>query len=345
MTENKPNNSFLPIFCDIRMAFVVILIAELLAIILAVARTDNTQALVFDLALYSLFIQLIALTCSASLCLSQRFLNHLPEIWIAIISYLLLLLVSFLVIELVWFFMHSWPSLRMDSISHLSYTLRCLCVTAIAAAVALHYFYIQHQWRRNIESESRARIEALQARIRPHFLFNCMNTIASLTRKEPKLAEESIENLAALFRASLQKTEHLSTLEKEFELCRQYLSIEQHRLGSRLQCDWQVSELPLSTPIPALTLQPIIENAIYHGIEPLANGGTITIHGTQQNDLIEISISNPLPQEPSENHHDGNQLAQDNVRQRLNAYYSHVDTFNITSDNQHYRVDIRIPLR
>ena len=321
-----------------------ILLAELLAIILALANMVNADDFVYDLALHSLFIQLVALSCAAGLCIFRGLLSQLPESLIAPLSYLLILLISFFVTELVWFFMHNEPYMESANQSHISYSLRCMLITAITAALVLRYLYVQHQWRKQIEAESRARVAALQARIRPHFLFNCMNTIASLTRKQPKLAEESIENLAALFRASLQKTEQSSTLKKEFELCRQYLSIEQHRLGDRLQCEWDIDDIALDTRIPPLTLQPLIENAIYHGIEPLANGGTVEISGQQNDKEIVIRIRNPINANGTGQHHDGNHIAQENVRQRLMAFYDSADCFNVVQSENDYRVEINIPL-
>lgn len=316
--------------------------AELLAIILALSEPDHDSELVYHLALQSLFIQLIALSCAASLCVGRQFLNQLPPALIAPTSYGLILLVSFLIIELVWYFMHNEPYLQGMNQSHLMYSIRCLTIAAITAALVLRYLYVQHQWRNQIEAESKARIEALQARIRPHFLFNCMNTIASLTRKAPALAEESIENLSALFRASLQKTEQLSTLEKEFELCHQYLSIEQHRLGERLKCDWQVDALPLDARIPTLTLQPLIENAIYHGIEPLAAGGIVTIQGHEENNHWLISIQNPIDKRLTTNR-DGNRIAQENVRQRLTTFYDNPNCFQIIETDNEYKVEISLP--
>ena len=145
---------------------------------------------------------------------------------------------------------------------------------SVPLLVHFHYaiFYIQHQWRKNIESEADARVQALQSRIRPHFLFNCMNTIASLTRKDPKLAEEATEDLADLFRVSLQEAKRMSTVAEEISLCKRYLRIESHRFGDRLKTVWETDNLPEHAQLPNLTLQPILENAIYHGIEPLTEG-------------------------------------------------------------------------
>ena len=218
--------------------------------------------------------------------------------------------------QLVWLFLHQEPYISPQS--HMSFTLRCMLITAITAALVLRYLYVRHQWRQQIEAESQARVAAMQARIRPHFLFNCMNTIASLTRKDPRLAEESIENLSALFRASLQTDTSSSTLAQEIELCEQYLAIEQQRLGDRLQCLWQINESVLDTRIPTLTLQPLLENAIYHGIENLENGGEVTITIEPHGQHLQIEIHNPLA--PTRKAQAGNRLAQENVRQRLQAF-------------------------
>ena len=119
-------------------------------------------------------------------------------------------------------------------------------------------------------------LQALQARIRPHFLFNSMNTIASLTHDQPDLAEQAIENLSDLFRASLAAEASIS-LQQELELTRSYIDLESLRLGERLEVNWHLPEREPSLNLPALTLQPLVENAIYHGIEPLSSGGSIDI--------------------------------------------------------------------
>ena len=152
-------------------------------------------------------------------------------------------------------------------------------IAAIVGALALRYFHVAHEWRRSVELEARSRIRALQARIRPHFLFNSMNTIASLTRSDPARAEEAIEDLSDLFRVSLSEARAQITLREELEVARIYQRIEQLRLGDRLQVRWKVADLPAEAIVPSLLLQPLLENAIGHGIEPLPEGGTVTIEG------------------------------------------------------------------
>ena len=151
--------------------------------------------------------------------------------------------------------------------------LQNLAVCAIATGLALRYFYVTHQWQANVEAEAQSRVRALQARIRPHFLFNSMNTIASLTRSNPKVAEQAIADLSDLFRASLREHRERIPLAHEIEIARAYERVERLRLGERLQVDWQVDGLPMDAKVPALILQPLLENAVYHGIEPLDQGG------------------------------------------------------------------------
>ena len=207
----------------------------------------------------------------------------------------------------------------------------------------LRYFYVQHHWQLRVASEARARLQALQARIRPHFLFNCMNTIASLTRSDPARAEQAIEDLADLFRATLSEERVLVPLAEELALVRRYLDIEALRLQSRLVVVWELAPPPEGALIPQLSLQPLVENAIYHGIEPAPAGGTIRIGGGIHGDHMQIAISNPLAAGGS-THAAGNRLAQDNVRQRLQAHFGDAGRLDISAGDGEYRVTLTLPL-
>lgn len=346
MDNTEPNRvtSFLPDFCGVRMVFVVVLIGELLAILLTLSGTMDSSELVSGLALNSLFIQWMALSSAAVLCLNRRWLNRLADTYAATASYLIILAVCLAISELAWWAMHMAPGIAIvKTETHGMFVLRCMGISAIVSALALRYFYILEQWRRNIRSEAESRIEALQARIRPHFLFNCMNTIASLTRSAPRLAEEAIEDLSELFRVSLMDTSRYSTLGQELELCRRYLRIEAHRLGKRLQVSWDTDTLPANARLPALTLQPLIENALYHGIEPLPEGGTIHVGGKPDGAHLVICIDNPLPPAGKTIPRSGNQLAQDNIRQRLTACFGPSARLGIRTTPDHYYVEITIP--
>lgn len=172
-----------------------------------------------------------------------------------------------------------------------------------------------------------------------------MNTIASLTRSDPGLAEESVEDLADLFRASLQELHHLSRLEDEIDLCKRYLRIERHRLGDRLQVNWELGDLPMASKIPSLSIQPLLENAIYHGIEPMPEGGRINIRAKRNEGSYTLQIENPLAgQQATASQHEGNRFAQDNVRQRLLACFGDAAELDISPGQDSYLVTLTVPI-
>jgi two-component system sensor histidine kinase AlgZ len=342
--NQRQARSFLPDFCSVRMLFIVVLMGELLAIVLSLTPSTQAQDRMADFALYSLFIQWIVLSCTAALCLSRNSLNRLSDFWAASLSYLLTLLIALIITELAWWMFQVRLALAGPTLSgHGHFVLQCMGISAIVSALSLRYFYIQHQWRKNIESEANARVQALQSRIRPHFFFNCMNTIASLTRKDPALAEEATEDLADLFRVYLQEASPMSTVAEEISLCKRYLRIESHRFGGRLKTIWEVDNIPKAAQLPTLTLQPILENAIYHGIEPLPEGGVIHIHGQATENQITITIINPLPSDETADQHKGNQMAQDNLRQRLSACYGDKGILITEADNLRYITKVIVP--
>jgi two-component system sensor histidine kinase AlgZ len=337
---------FLPDFCAIRTVFLVVIIAELLAIVIALSGAGTLSQRLDELALTSLFIQWVALTCAAALCIVRPHLSGLAEPMVAAIAYGLMLAVTWMVSELAWWLVRREPAVLMLSApAHAGFVLRNLAISAILSAFLLRYFYVQHHWQRRVESESRARFEALQARIRPHFLFNCMNTIASLTRMQPQAAEKAVENLADLFRASLADARTYVRLDDELRLCRQYLDIEGLRLGERLRVEWDIDALPAETLVPALTLQPLIENAVYHGIEPLPDGGVVRVRGRREGDTVHIAIENPLPVAAKGNRHEGNRMAQENVRARLHAFFGEEGRLTVDSGPTRYQVALRLPYR
>ena len=311
---------FLPNFCGVRMVLALMVIAQLLAFVLALGQMGS-ESRWKDLSLISLFIQWTALSSGAVLCFSRPWLRKLPNIQAGLLSYFLLLTVTAVMSEAVyWIMQGATLELPLSREWYYDFLLRNLAISAVVCAVALRYFYVQHQWKRNIESEAQARIQALQSRIRPHFLFNSLNSIASLTRSHSEQAEAAVMDLADLFRGSLREARLRVPLSEEIELCHKYLRIEKLRLGERLSIRWELGELPQDALLPALTLQPLLENAIYHGIEPLASGGEIVISGTLRQTMIHVRISNPLGAEAA-GRLTGNRIALDNVRQRLQAFY------------------------
>ncbi|MCC7412680.1 MAG: histidine kinase [Gammaproteobacteria bacterium] len=311
----------------------------------ALVATTGLWRRLDDLALISLLVQWTALACTAVLCVLRRALLRLSEVGAATAAYLLILLVTAVVSEAAWWSVGGFdPERRLIAAEHGEFLFRNLSVCALVAAVALRYCYVQYHWQRQLQAELQARLQALQARIRPHFFFNCMNTIASLTRIRPAAAERAVEDLADLFRASLADARDLVPVGEEIALSRKYLDIEQLRLGERLRVEWEVADLPAACRLPALSLQPLVENAVYHGIEPRPGGGSLRVRGWTEAGRMLLEVCNPLPT-PGAGQRPGNRVAQDNVRQRLAAHFGAAATLEVQVRSDEYRVRIAIPLQ
>ncbi|MCC6710141.1 MAG: histidine kinase [Gammaproteobacteria bacterium] len=336
---------FLPDLCGVHALFVVVISSELVAFIVIIARHGFGPSFVDELALLSMYTQWLGLSSAGALCLARRPLAGRSERTIAIASFLLVVAIAWLVAELAWWVLNPVVGAgAIIQIRHDDLVWRTVCVAAIVAALVLRYFYVQFHWKQRMASEASARLEALQARIRPHFFFNCMNTIASLTRSDPPLAERAVEDLADLFRASLADAREPVSFATEIDFVERYLSIERLRLGERLQIDWQLETLPASARLPLLSLQPIVENAIYHGIEPSRGGGTIVIAARSLANRLEVTVSNPFEADSATHHHDGNRIALNNVRQRLRAHFGDDAELHSEQRDGRYVVCLRVPL-
>jgi two-component system sensor histidine kinase AlgZ len=348
-TDNRARPSagdqgFLPNFCTIRNLFMTVLTAELLAIMFTLSAETSATLFAQTLSLLSLYIQWITLMGIALLCGLRPWLQRLSDTLAGITAWLILLATTLVVAELAFYLLNQASSpLGIDSGDHRGFVLRSLGISAITCALGLRYLYIQHQWRQQEIAESQARLQALQSRIRPHFLFNSMNTIASLTRSRPEVAEEVVHDLADLFRASLAEARTLSTLGEELELARGYLRIEALRLGERLQVAWELEQIPEEATLPQLILQPLLENAVYHGIEPAPEGGRIHIAAHYKRPRITISIRNSLPPANSISHREGNRLAIENIRQRLEGVFGREAGLSASESGGEYQVQLFFP--
>jgi two-component system sensor histidine kinase AlgZ len=186
-----------------------------------------------------------------------------------------------------------------------------------------------------------ARLQALQARIQPHFLFNSLNAVLSLIRADPRRAEQVLEDLADLFRALMADSRALSTFASEVGLARQYLAIESIRLGDRLRVDWDIDQMPGEARLPTLILQPLLENAVYHGIEPSMATGTVVIRIFRAGNEVHVLLSNPVP--AGGERRQGNHIAVDNIRERLQLFFDAEARMRIREHEGRYEVAIRVP--
>ena len=337
---------YLPDFCTTRATLATVLIVELTALLLTLARQSAAIDFWTDLARTSMFLLWIGLSAAALLCALRL---RLARMTVAAGSVAVLVLISAVIaaVSLCAYLFGRTP-LVVDSggaalfpPSPRVFVLRNVGIGLIVTGLALRYFYVAHEWRRSVELRAAARVHALQARIRPHFLFNSMNTIAALTRSNPPRAEEAVQDLADLFRATLADKGTI-TLAEELEVARTYQRMEQLRLGKRLQVDWRTDALPANALVPGLMIQPLLENAIYHGIEPRAEGGTVTISGEVSGELVTIVVRNPL--DPLPGQREGHGLALDNIRERLSLMYGERALMKSGRFDAEYIVTLRFPL-
>lgn len=210
-----------------------------------------------------------------------------------------------------------------------------------ALTAALLQLYFRQRAQALSPALQRARMQALQARIRPHFLFNSINAVLSVVRADPKRAETALEDMADLFRMAMADNQGMVTLQQEVELSRQYLALEELRLGQRLTVKWQIDEALQDALIPSLMLQPLLENAVYHGIEPLDQGGVIEVSLQRQNDELHLDVRNPS--RPRAPHHNGNKMALENIRERLALQFDVEAQYTVESSDDFYHVHIQIP--
>lgn len=215
---------------------------------------------------------------------------------------------------------------------------RALILAILATGMLFYYFDLRQ--RAYSPAITEARLQALQARIRPHFLFNSINAVLSLIRSQPKRAETALEDMSDLFRVLMAENRDLVPLEKEIALCKQYLNIESLRLEDRLTVNWQTNDMPNNALVPPLILQPLIENAVYHGIEPIPEGGEITISITNKANELHITISNPCH---NSSNHMGNKMALKNIKERLALHFDLEASIRHKKQDKQYTVTIRMP--
>jgi two-component system, LytTR family, sensor histidine kinase AlgZ len=192
-----------------------------------------------------------------------------------------------------------------------------LAMALIAGMVIQHYLELRA--RAFSPAVAEARFQALQSRIRPHFFFNSLNAVLAVVREDPLRAERMLESVADLFRAVMGDVRKLVPFEQELGLCRQYVEIEQTRLGERLKIDWQIGAVHPRAKVPQLLLQPVIENAVRYGAEKIEGECEIVVRIRQLGFNLEFFVSNPIAREPIQR--EGNQIGLTNIRGRLALIY------------------------
>ena len=323
-------NSRLPNLHNLGIHLRILLIVNLLAVMAAILLNKQLSEFLPLLAELSALVQPILLISMLSLYTLYPILKKL-NYWQGI-AVIVSLEISFtyLVFSFINYYFVS------DSNTEL---LRACLLASIVTGIVLYYFYLQE--RAYSPAIAEARLQALQARIRPHFLFNSINAVLSLIRSQPKRAETALEDMADLFRVLMSENRDLVPLGQEIALCHQYLDLEKLRLEDRLKITWQINDMPSDAMIPPLILQPLLENAVYHGIEPMPEGGEIIVKIYTKVKELHVSISNPYA--PQNDHHSGNKMALKNIKERLKLHFDLESSLKTEAKNSRYEVHIRIP--
>ena len=323
-----------PTFCDWRVSVAVMVISELAVCLIGIGK-DQMPGWAW-LGLASLYAQWLALFCISGLCVSSGWINRMSASGAWVGSWLVVVVLATAFSYGAWQ-VHPYLKLQNDLPGVYRFVLESVFAVAIVAAAFLRYLLVRSRWRAELMAQAEARVQALQARIRPHFLFNSLNTIANLVTVDPKNAEAAIEDLADIFRGSMRRADQPISLADELSLARQYLDMEKRRLGERLQIDWRVSELPEHAAIFPLMLQPLLENAVGHGIQANPEGGKISVYGRAEGDQVVITIANPVA--PRGHVAPGHGMAIPNIRDRLRlAYGSRASLVTYNNEQQFYVV-------
>lgn len=331
---------FLPDLCTPSATLPLVLLAGLVALALAVARAGRL-GFWQDLGNLALFCEFLTLASAAVLCSLRKPLVGRSAIWVSGVTYAALLATAWGFAEAAYFVL-AWVG---NAPAHglrgqLGWVGRIVLVAAIVDALVLRYLYISAEWRDNVRREAASRLEALTARIRPHFLFNTLNTAAALVADRPEAAERTLEDLAELFRASLKDRASFVPLADELGTARRYLEIEGLRLGARLSIAWHLDPGIERGFVPPFILQPLVENAVTHGIEPRSGSGTVEISGRRVGDRLELMVRNPVgPPAASEGHGIG--LA--GVRARLALAYGPTARLETERDAERFTASLDMP--
>lgn len=333
-TRLEKSGDFLPDLCHVKSVLSLIIFAELLSLSITLASAGFTNFSWVTLGKVSILVLWIMLASAAVLCPLRPWFAQRSS-WVAgSVSYTLVVSIGLLFIAIGQYLEHGQSPRVMEGM------VTGGLIAAIFAGVVLRYFYLQQQLINQQQAQLMANFNALQARIRPHFLFNSMNTIASLIVVDPATAEKMIVTLSGLLRASLSEASMVS-LNQEVTLCKDYVAMEQLRLGERLKVEWRLDDMPSDQMIASLMLQPLVENAIYHGVQPLPQGGTVSISVAEEGGNVVVDIANPRSEQVEKG--EGNGLALNNIQHRLAALYGSEGAIEVKKTESLYSVRLSFP--
>ena len=320
----------LPNFCNLGVMLRSLIIVNALVAAAAAVRAGSFDAFALEFMALAAFAEPVLLASLVVLCAARR--------WLHAIGYAAsLVALALFEVAVAWLVTQALGDLLPDR-REVSF-FRVAFLALFATACALAYFDLRA--RALTPALAEARIQALQARIRPHFLYNSINAVLGLMRSEPRRAERALEDMADLFRVLMADNRTLAPIADEVELTRQYLAIETLRLGDRLKVAWNLDRMPADALVPPLILQPLVENAVYHGIEPSESGGEIAIEVAREGGEVAVMLTNPYPREGR--HAGGNRMAVANIRERLQLHFDAEASMKAEVKDGLYTMTIRLP--
>ncbi len=309
INQNTREPVTLPNFCNLGVMLRVLVLVNVMGLAAALVIAPTYAQLWSALQEIALVMQPTLLIALIALCALSRVLSRIPYP----LGLVAVFGIAIAAVTLVRQVMLA-PVFPFEGMGPIS---RDWLLTALVVGTLAVYFHMRARILSPAIGE--ARLQALQARIRPHFLFNSINAVMSLVRSEPKRAERALQDLADLFRVLMRENRELTRLEDEVNLSWQYLELEALRLGDRLRVVWHIDKMPKDALVPPLILQPLLENAVYHGVEPTQEPGEISVNIYRSRDEVNLVIKNPYHKEGS--HHAGNKMAMQNIRERLALHF------------------------
>ena len=320
----------LPNFCNLGVMLRAVVVVNIFVLAAAVIRAASPAAFATEFLRLAAFAEPALILSLIVLCAARRVLHAAGYFisWVVVVVFELVL--AFFLYHMVRGLIPGAQAMPFSQVA---------VVVLFGTAFTLAYFDLRS--RALSPAIAEARIQALQARIRPHFLYNSINAVLSLMRAEPRRAERALEDMADLFRVLMADNRTLAPIGQEVELAKQYLAIEAIRLGDRLRVAWNVERMPGDALVPPLVLQPLLENAVYHGIEPTEAGGEISIDVARVGDRVVIALANPFPGEGRQSA--GNRMAIANIKERLQLHFDDEADMRSETSGGVYRVTIRLP--
>lgn len=346
VVQPESQHNLIPNFCRGEAVWLLMLVMEMVAVILTLVGAERGDGALRQLMLLSLYLQWLGLSSAVVLCIARRWLRLARVGVVFFVCWGLLVLVTLIISDASWWLLKYVAWAQPVSETREEFIVRNVAISAILSLLLLRYFWGRAQLQAQVRADSEVRYLALQARIRPHFLFNSLNSIASLISTNPEQAEEMVIDLADLFRASLEKRNRLVRVAEEVEFVKTYLRIERVRLGDKLWINWEIAPEAHSARVPLLILQPLVENAVHHGVSRLRARGGITVAIHREGARLVIDVENPVPPEDAPKR-ESTGVALENIAQRLKLIYGDTATLEQgperTKTGPVYRARIQVP--